>query len=114
MFRSLTVRQKKILQAFADDFEGRPSEVHFGPLPSASTEATPSTPPPPPPTSGKTSAHTYSNPTPRPRAPFVETQPKSQPQPEEEGFIHTLASGVGKVIGWAERFFGNGNGGGKR
>jgi hypothetical protein len=100
--RSLTVRQKKILQAFADDFEGRPSDIHFGPLPTtpSSEPESPSKPPPPP--TGKA-------PPPPPRAPFVETQPKkSPPIAEDEGFIHTLASGVGKVIGWAERFLGNG------
>jgi hypothetical protein len=101
--RSLTVRQKKILQAFADDFEGRPSDIHFGPLPSNPSSDSPSNPSPPPPP-GKASS-----PPPPPRAPFVETQPKkSQPIAEDEGFIHTLASGVGKVIGWAERFMGNG------
>jgi hypothetical protein len=100
-FRSLTVRQKKILQAFADDFEGRPSDIHFGPLPSTppSEPESPSNPPPP---TGKAAP-------PPPRAPFVETQSKkSQPIAEDEGFIHTLASGVGKVLGWAERFLGNG------
>ena len=104
MIRSLTVRQKKILQAFADDFEGRPSDIHFGPLPTTPSSG-PETPSNPPPSAGKASSPP---PPPPPRAPFVETQPKSSPIVEDGGFIHTLASGVGKVIGWAERFLGNG------
>jgi molecular chaperone DnaJ len=115
------VRQKKILQAFADDYEGRNPEIHFGPLPTPPSTSTTE----PPEMKGKASpspspSSKPSQPqSPPPHVPFVETQtnppPRSEAEAGEEGFIHTLASGLGKVIGWAERFMGSGSGsGGKR
>lgn len=152
--RSLSMRQKKILQAFADDFEGREPQIHFGPPPSAPpSPASPSTtttgqpkdtgsgtgtegkdPLGSPHSSSSSSAPGPSNsrsserPTPK-SAPFVHTEPVRPHSSSREtsttekgsgnghggeagGFVHSLAEGLGKVIGWAERLFGNGNGSG--
>lgn len=115
--RSLSTRQKKILQAFADDFEGREPDIHFGSpqpqqsTPPSSTNANTNTSDPM--TKGETHFNSNSSSARSPRPPFVNTEPHPTPFPpqEESGIANSLISGLGKAIGWAERFFG---GGGKR
>ncbi|ODN84491.1 chaperone DnaJ, variant 2 [Cryptococcus amylolentus CBS 6039] len=120
--RTLTPFQRKILQAYADDLEGRTPQIHFGPSPSESA----STP------NGETSSRNTSRPpsswsthpdAPRrtvyekPHSPSHPSSPSSSSQQEssrpyepvdsdDSGLAGKVASAVGGVIGWVERLLG--------
>ncbi|OCF73795.1 chaperone DnaJ [Kwoniella mangroviensis CBS 8886] len=102
--RSLTPNQKKILQAYADDVEGRPSNISF-------TTAT----------TGEASCtyspnHNFERERPSYRPPTRESStPKNEPidpeQPGQSGSSDSsiggkVASAVGGAIGWLERLLG--------
>jgi molecular chaperone DnaJ len=101
--RSLTKRQRKIIQAYADDVEGRTPDIAF-------LDENPTPPPPPPPHPDK-----FSDSAPRrgsgssaKKAP--ETKPEDvpfvDPTPTHEGVGDKVAHAIGGAIGWAERLFG--------
>lgn len=114
--RSLTPFQRKILQAYADDIEGRNPLVHFGPLPSDSPLTTPSSPPTEP-TNGEGYYPSYRSQN-QPRtehAPHRPSQPPAEPyQPHDPSssseepisLANKVASAIGGAIGWVERFMG--------
>ncbi|BEI91204.1 uncharacterized protein CcaverHIS019_0400240 [Cutaneotrichosporon cavernicola] len=99
--RSLTSRQRKIIQAYADDVEGRTPDLAF-------LDGKPKPPPPPPPHPDK-----FSDSAPRDGSatqketaekkaddvPFVDPAP-------HDGVKDKVAHVIGSAIGWAERLFG--------
>ena len=116
--RTLSPFQKKILQAFADDVEGRPSTVSFGspPPPPEEPQSTPSSPPPPPPPPAEDTSNGTAYPS---SSPSMTSSPSthrsaasnSPPATENAGLAGTVASALGGTIGWVERLLGRGTGG---
>ncbi|ADV20936.1 chaperone DnaJ [Cryptococcus gattii Ru294] len=114
--RSLTPFQRKILQAYADDIEGRNPQVHFGPLPSDSPLTTPSSPPTES-TNGEgyypsyrsqnqpRTEHAPHRPSQPPAEPYQPHNPSSSPE-EPISLANKVASAIGGAIGWVERFMG--------
>ena len=115
-FRSLSPFQKKILQAFADDVEGRDPNVYFG-----------APPPPPSPAASGTSegANHFSSSSPSSssststppssssplNAPPIEPERRLSPDHQDDtspGVGGKVASVLGGVIGLAEHLFGGG------
>lgn len=109
--RSLTKSQRKIIQAYADDVEGRKPDLAF-------LDEKPKPPSPPPPHPDK-----FSDSAPRraPSSPKQETAEKKaeqkaekkaddvpyvDPTPHHEGVGDKVAHVIGGAIGWAERLFG--------
>lgn len=112
--RSLTPFQRKILQAYADDIEGRNPQVHFGPLPSDPPVTSPSSPPKEP-TNGEGSYPSYrsQNQPQAEHAPHRPSRPPAEPykpynplssSEEPISLANKLASAIGGAIGWVERF----------
>ncbi|WWC58747.1 chaperone DnaJ [Kwoniella dejecticola CBS 10117] len=114
--RSLSPNQKKILQAYADDVEGRPSNISFTP-PSGSSEYTytpnhnfekpyrPSPSPTPTPTSG-TSSRSGPTSTSAPRERETIDPENQEPDAGVGGVGGKVASAVGGAIGWLEKLLG--------
>lgn len=112
--RSLTPFQRKILQAYADDIEGRNPQVHFGPLPSDPPVTNPSSPPKEP-TNGEGSYPSYrsQNQPQAEHAPHRPSRPPAEPykpynplssSEEPISLANKIASAIGGAIGWVERF----------
>ncbi|EIW72456.1 hypothetical protein TREMEDRAFT_25144 [Tremella mesenterica DSM 1558] len=91
--RSLSPFQKKLWQAYADDEEGKPTNVSFD---------TPIQVPPP---SDDPSSGRYTPPTPPPPAVEPET---SQERGDENSVTGSVASAVGGAVGWLEKWLGRG------
>ncbi|WRT64129.1 chaperone DnaJ [Kwoniella shivajii] len=107
--RSLSPNQKKILQAYADDVEGRPSNISFSP-PSASN--------------GEASSYNAGHEFERPYRPSPSSSPSSRPTsdttsgsnapvdpeesaaPSDSSVGGKVASVVGGAIGWLEKLLG--------
>ena len=97
-YSSLSQKQKKILQAFADDVEGRPTNIHFDP-----PEDVASTPPPSEPPQGRSSGPSTSSPSSEPPKTHSPSDASSKPH----GLGESVASAVGGAIGWVERMLGS-------
>ncbi|WWD17898.1 chaperone DnaJ [Kwoniella shandongensis] len=118
--RSLSPFQRKILQAYADDIEGRHPQITFGPLPSSSSTTTSSTPPPS--SSSTPNGETYSS-SPRQKAKAEAERPYTRSYEAEDlddrpnsssssssspgGVVGTIAAAIGGAIGWVERLLGS-------
>ncbi|WVQ85669.1 chaperone DnaJ [Cryptococcus sp. DSM 104549] len=133
--RSLSPFQKKILQAYADDVEGRTPEIHFGPLPTSTPPPSQpsngentfqSRPPPPPSSSPSSPSSTTSSPPPRAQLRASPTyrsydptdyDPRSSSSSKKTedaehsggdgGFLGGVASAIGGALGWLDRRFGS-------
>ena len=102
--RKLTTKQRKIIQAYADDVEGRTPDLAF--LDSnTGTRAS---------TSSRAASDAAASDAPHPdkqgdTRPFVDpqpTKPKHDEWCEHEGVGEKVAHAIGGALGWAERLFG--------
>ncbi|KAK8865916.1 chaperone DnaJ [Kwoniella newhampshirensis] len=122
--RSLTPFQRKILQAYADDLEGRHPQITFGPPPSSSSTTPPASSSSSINSNGETrssSASSSSSPprTESERSTYTRPPPSSTSGYDHEqdsssssagGVVGTIASVVGGAIGWVERLLGGSGG----
>nr|ODN87199.1 chaperone DnaJ [Cryptococcus depauperatus CBS 7841] len=116
--KTLSPFQRKILQAYADDVEGRAPEIHFGPLPSSSpakpsSSASQSTNSNgedlnfrsrPSSSSSYSSSQTQTN-TPLRRPVYTSYNPPSN-EKEPYRAVGKIASAIGGIVGWVERLMG--------
>ncbi|WVQ70959.1 chaperone DnaJ [Cryptococcus sp. DSM 104548] len=119
--RSLTPFQRKILQAYADDLEGRTPQISFGPSPSESSAtpngetssrytSRPSASWPTHPDAPRRTIYEKPRPSSSPSSPSSSQQESSRPyepvDSDDSGLAGKVAGAVGGMIGWVERLFG--------
>lgn len=101
--RSLTSRQRKIIQAFADDVEGRTPDLEFGTGPS-SPKSSPNSSPSPPPAADAPHPDKMGD-----SRPYVDPSARAGQEGHDcanDNVIDKAAHAIGGAIGWAERMWG--------